>query len=137
MGTKMTPRQRCALLNPVKNGRVHLHERHYRRNGYLQSILTFDLFSDPGYQKKFQDYIYNGNIGVWHGRVSHFPAKPIDDWGSITIRKAKIVVTRLVNNVGDPKGELKFSPGKEDQSFHVFTVGTKEEVCRALEANRK
>ena len=125
----MTPRQRCAVVYPIADTGTIPHARHHRRNGGVQSILTFDvaeISSLKGADLATVGRALDGWYAVWHARVSMHPVTHVDDWDAATIENAKGVVMRCVAGVGID--EVEVHNGSDLQSIHVYKWATHEEI---------
>ncbi len=134
MKKRFRPRQKIAIDYPIKSKR-ELATRYYRRIGYIQSILTFDLFPSEGIPGQFLERAVDDQVGVWHGRVAQFPSKPLKKWGDEAFDDACAIARRLVMRVGIKPDEV--APGADEASVHVFKWATLPEVMHALRAVAK
>jgi len=121
-----SPRQQTALANPLGKGSRGARPIHCRRNGNWISALTFDLRAVPD---ELKDDVKAGQFGVWHGEIGQI--NPTVDQDEKDYQDARLVLGRLVAGVG--LGDLRWKTG-DNQTMHVFRLGTISEVAMALRA---
>jgi hypothetical protein len=131
---KFTPRQRVAVKFPVMTDK-ELHPRYYRVTQPFQSILTFDVQEPPNEFDLMGLDLVDGKLGIWHGRVTKFPETPIAAWTPNETSRAKVILKRLVKNVGQEDFEMRES--KDGMAFRVFRWATTEEVRYALRSRKE
>lgn len=130
---QMTPRQRCAILNPFVDG-SDIHPRYHRRTGHIQTILTFDVidvdeFEGPD-KAKAEERSLDGWVGFWNARVTLFPSVKFDKWKPDQVRQARTAVQRLVARVGITE-DVEITPGEGSDTIHVMKWATVDEVRTA------
>ena len=117
----MKPRQRIAIKHPCVGGARYNNQRFYRRIGYVQTMLTFDLMTDE-----------EGNdIGVWHVRASSWPELRLSSWPDAALEHAERTMGRLLSGVGEGELDLKPDPRDPPRQIHLFRKATKRETVRA------
>ena len=139
MTVKLTPRQRCAVRHPVASSTVPPHARHIKRNGNIQTTLTFDLApleslieDDVPLPDEIVERAINGWFGVWHGSVTTFPITHTHAWCTLTTAKAEGVLKRLCASVGI-KETAEVHLSSDEKSIHVYRWATLDELAIALE----
>jgi len=134
----ITPRQRAAIYHPIPSASAEpLHVRHVKRNGNIDSILTFDVMELGAITQMVKEDILNrsveGWIGVWHARVSMHPARDLKAWNTPSTDRAKDIIMRLVAGVGFDH-DIEVRNGSDMKSIHVHKWATPAEVCVANKA---
>ncbi len=127
----MTPRQRCAIANPVVSDKDSAtHPRHHKVSGYVQSILTFEIEDAStlgAVSESDMNRCLDGWFGKWHARVSMHPVRHVKTWPKKTTKKAELTLLTLLFDVGETDG-IKFRHGSDLCSVHVEKWATHEEV---------
>jgi len=129
-GKRFTPRQRCAIARPALTNAEGNHPRYHRRNGYWQSILTFDLFREEVPECLLEEHGMSGRVGVWHARIAMYPTKLVSEWSAEEVNDARTAARRLVVGVG--QGSTEIAEGADQRSLHVFRWATISEVAQAI-----
>ena len=135
---KMTPRQRCAIVFPVTDSGALPHTRHIRRNGNIDSILTFDVAEVESLEEATPEILARsamGWFGVWHARVSMYPIRELRAWNKPSIDRAQVTLMRLVNGVGI-EHDLEVHNGADLRSIHVYKWATPDELVAANEKSQ-
>lgn len=128
---KLTPRQRCAIANPLGGDKKEFHARFHKRNGNLQSVLVFHMFVGDDVPTQLVGRADDdGRAAVWHAFIGQHPEKPIDKWSSNDKRRARTTVMGLVAKVGE--GEARSSAGSDGDTIHVYKLATIEEIAMAV-----
>lgn len=130
---RMTPRQQIAVSNPIADPGAIPHPRHHRRNGNVQSYLTFDvseISSLDGEEDEIAEIVersVEGWYGAWHARVSHSPVRRLDAWSPKFIEAGKAILLGIMVRVGmDINPEIH--NGSDLKSVHVWKWATHEEL---------
>ena len=126
---KMKPRQRCAIANPVVDD-SELHPRHHKINGYVQSIMTFEIAEASSVGQVDAEFVarcVGGKFYRWHARASMLPVRHVDTWPKPTIANAQGVLKRLLDGVGEDE-DVRVRNGSDLNSIHVYKWATHEEI---------
>ena len=132
----MTPRQRCAVAYPIANTAITPHVRHHRRNGTIDSILTFDVSEISKLEDADDETVaraVDGWFAVWHARVSMNPYRHLKTWPKPTISRAKTIMLGLMKRVGIEEG-IEIHNGSDLHSVHVYKWATHAEIRLAMES---